>query len=171
MRWFRAKADYERWEEEVLLLQEELKRTHRTFRFLSDAWINSISRDKCKRGYSEYAHERASMYTRMANECHAAMVLAQVETHSPTTSEGDAGGDGDTSSEDNDVVDCDTGDGDPIEWNDDDDTEEEWENGSLDEYAIPSLFYSELRLRGPVLDNSLSRYVNYFNSTLVWTVH
>ena len=107
------------------------------------------------------------MYTRMANECHAAMVLAQVETHSPTMSEGDAGGNVYTSGEYDDVVDCDTGDGDPIEWNDDDDTEEEWENGSLDEYAIPSLFHSELCLRCPVLDDSLSRYVNYFNSTLV----
>jgi hypothetical protein len=59
----------ERWDEEVLMLQEELRRTRRTFAFLSHAWAQTKTTHGCKPGYAEYANERSEMYASMADDC------------------------------------------------------------------------------------------------------
>jgi hypothetical protein len=73
VRWFRAKADVERWEEEERILRKEFEFTYHTFKFLSEAWIKTITtRSDAAPGYVAYAHERAEMFEKMANDCSAA---------------------------------------------------------------------------------------------------
>ena len=68
--WFRAKADMERWKEEVHILRAEMKCTSRTFTFLSDAWkAAGVHRGPQKAGYLAYALERSDMYSIMASRC------------------------------------------------------------------------------------------------------
>ena len=70
VRWFRAKAELDRWNEEVCILEAEFARTARTFEFLSNAWAQSVKGPiGDKRGYSAFASERSDMYARMARNC------------------------------------------------------------------------------------------------------
>ena len=69
VRWFRAKAEMERYEEEVLILHQEIKRTQRTFTFLSNVWTSKAESESSRPGYSAFAYERADMYSRMASDC------------------------------------------------------------------------------------------------------
>jgi hypothetical protein len=63
----------ERWEEEERILRKEFEFTYRTFKFLSEAWIKTTTTNpNSAPGYVAYAHERADMFTGMANECVAA---------------------------------------------------------------------------------------------------
>ena len=59
----------ERCEEEVLMLHQEIKRTQRTFIFLSNVWVSKAESESSKPGYSAFAYERADMYSRMADDC------------------------------------------------------------------------------------------------------
>ena len=70
VRWFRARADMQRWDEEERLLREEFKRCYRTFRFLMYVWTKTTHSSLAdKAGYLAYAHERADMYKSMADDC------------------------------------------------------------------------------------------------------
>ena len=70
VRWFRARADMERWQEEVIILREEFRRTYRTFMFFSYAWRKSgLQFAESKVGYHAYALGRASIYLALAVQC------------------------------------------------------------------------------------------------------
>ena len=70
VRWFRARADMERWQEEVIILREEFRRTYRTFMFFSNAWRKSgLQFAESKVGYHAYALGRASIYLASAVQC------------------------------------------------------------------------------------------------------
>lgn len=70
VRWFRARADMQRWDEEEQLLREEFKRCYRTFRFLMYVWTKTTHTSLAdKAGFLAYAHERADMYNSMAEDC------------------------------------------------------------------------------------------------------
>ena len=69
VRWFRAKAEMERYEEEVLILHQEIKRTQRTFIFLSNVWTSKVESESSRPGYSAFAYECADMYSRMVSDC------------------------------------------------------------------------------------------------------
>ena len=71
VRWFHAKAEMECYEEEVLILHQEIKRTQRTFTFLSNVWTSKAESESSRPGYSAFAYERADMYSRMAGNCKA----------------------------------------------------------------------------------------------------
>jgi hypothetical protein len=73
VRWFRARAEVERWEEEERILRKEFEFTYRSFQFLSSTWSKTASvRTDRYPGYVSYAHERADMYLQMAKDCAAA---------------------------------------------------------------------------------------------------
>ena len=59
----------ERCEEEVLMLNQEIKRTKHTLIFLSNVWASKAKSELSKPGYSAFAYERADMYDRMAKHC------------------------------------------------------------------------------------------------------
>ena len=69
VRWFCVKAEMERYKEEVLILHQEIKRTQRTFTFLSNVWMSKAESESSRPGYSAFAYEHADMYSRMASGC------------------------------------------------------------------------------------------------------
>ena len=69
VRWFCAKAEMECYEEEVLILHQEIKRTQRTFTFLSNVWMSKAESESSRPGYSAFAYECADMYSCMASSC------------------------------------------------------------------------------------------------------
>ena len=69
VRWFRAKAEMECYKEEVLILHQEIKRTQRTFTFLSNVWTSKVESESSRPGYSAFAYECADMYSHMASDC------------------------------------------------------------------------------------------------------
>ena len=70
VRWFRARADMERWQEEVIILREEFKCTYRSFMFFSNAWRKAgLQFAESKVGYHAYALGRASIYLTLAVQC------------------------------------------------------------------------------------------------------
>ena len=63
----------ERWEEEEHILRKEFEFTYLAFKFQSDAWTKTItSLEIVRPRHVAFAHERASMYLKMANDCSAA---------------------------------------------------------------------------------------------------
>lgn len=65
MEWFRAKIDLKQWREEVEILDEELTRTARWFSKMGDLWRALASGStSSKRGFSEYAYQKADMFAR-----------------------------------------------------------------------------------------------------------
>lgn len=81
MRWFRARADMQRWVEEVEILEEEFRRFIRGCEKMSSVWdslagtlpvkygirLNSPNGAPTS-GYRVYALQKASMYQRMASD-------------------------------------------------------------------------------------------------------
>ena len=57
-------------------MQEELKRTRRTFAFFEHTWNAASALHSKKPGHAAYTLERAAMYAAMADECAAAQVSA-----------------------------------------------------------------------------------------------
>lgn len=70
VRWFRARADMHRWQEDVELIEAEFRRTIRSFENLASIWDKLAGKDK-REGYRAYGYRQSSMYTRMAKESRA----------------------------------------------------------------------------------------------------
>ena len=64
VKWFRARADRDRWQEDVEILEEELKRIQRGFTAYSDLWTQVASQES--EGKAAYAYRKAAMYRVMA---------------------------------------------------------------------------------------------------------
>jgi len=70
VQWFRAYADMWRWQEEVETLEAEFRRTTRSFERMAIVW-KALAEKHSQRGYAAYAHEKSSMYRKMAEVCRA----------------------------------------------------------------------------------------------------
>ena len=57
------------YEEEVLILHQEIKRMQHTFTFLSNAWVSKVESESSRLGYSAFAYERADIYLCMVSDC------------------------------------------------------------------------------------------------------
>lgn len=67
VQWFRARADMERWQEEVEILEEELRRMVRGCQRMDEVW--TVMANQCeKTGYKAYALQKASMFKCMGDE-------------------------------------------------------------------------------------------------------
>ena len=69
VQWFRVRAQMERWEEEVEIVEEEFRRTVRAYEATGRMWseLGEKSRTKGK-GYVAYALQKASMFEEMATD-------------------------------------------------------------------------------------------------------
>jgi hypothetical protein len=72
--WAKARARMMRWKEELLLIQEEMRRVVAYHKWKADWWRErSSTRDSVDQvilsGISGYAHKQAAMCTRMAEQC------------------------------------------------------------------------------------------------------
>jgi hypothetical protein len=72
VRWFRARANRDRWREEVEILEEEFRSTYRSFTRMSEVWEQLATRCETSlegRGRRAYAYRQVLMYDEMARTC------------------------------------------------------------------------------------------------------
>ncbi|PSR90759.1 hypothetical protein PHLCEN_2v4819 [Hermanssonia centrifuga] len=69
--WFRVNAVKDRWSEEAALLEEEMRRTVRFFRFQHHQWLDRSRRREREgeHGHAAYAKKHAHRYERLLQEC------------------------------------------------------------------------------------------------------
>ncbi|KAL0058522.1 hypothetical protein AAF712_014799 [Marasmius tenuissimus] len=66
--WFRAKADAQRWIEEVEILEEEFQQMIAGCNKMGDVWQQAAEAQNWVRGYIAYAHQKADMFCLMADK-------------------------------------------------------------------------------------------------------
>jgi hypothetical protein len=69
VQWFRARAQAQRWEEEVEILEEEFRRTIRSFERMAEVWRLLAKAPDMATGYSAYAFKHTQMFSEMAEDC------------------------------------------------------------------------------------------------------
>lgn len=69
VRWYREKAAVDRLQEELEILEEEFRRTHKSFERMDEVWQELAILNENVGGYSAYAWRKAKMYSRYAAEC------------------------------------------------------------------------------------------------------
>ncbi|KAF8520555.1 hypothetical protein JB92DRAFT_2786172 [Gautieria morchelliformis] len=87
VQWFRARAHRDRWREEVEILEEEFRRTYRSFTRMCEVWkVLAAGCDHSHAGVGRraYAHEQADMYEGMAAECQQKYEKAKGVVHRST---------------------------------------------------------------------------------------
>ena len=67
VRWFRAKAEAERYKEEIEILEEEIRRTFTSFSRLRTVW-EALAHGPHKSGYSSYAYKIAASWGKLADD-------------------------------------------------------------------------------------------------------
>jgi hypothetical protein len=67
VQWHRARAQAERWDEDVEILEEEFRRTVRGFARMSEVWTE-MGENGDTGGHRAYAMQKASAYGRMAKQ-------------------------------------------------------------------------------------------------------
>ncbi|EKM51133.1 uncharacterized protein PHACADRAFT_199966 [Phanerochaete carnosa HHB-10118-sp] len=72
--WFRMSALKARWEEEVVVIHEEMARTVRFFKFHQHFWLDVGEKhdESGMRGHGAYARKQAYMYERLVGRCSSA---------------------------------------------------------------------------------------------------
>ncbi|KAG6848674.1 hypothetical protein H0H93_014968 [Arthromyces matolae] len=105
VQWFRARADMERWVEEVELLEEEFRRLIRSCRRMREVWTDlaripsptttttkypvkrSISGESKTCGYTVYALQKADMYKQMEIDASTLFLAKEVDGSWPSEGE------------------------------------------------------------------------------------
>jgi hypothetical protein len=68
VKWFRDRSLRNRAREEREILEEEFKRTIRSYSYLQSVWV-SQAENQSSLGSRAYAHKQAAMMERLAREC------------------------------------------------------------------------------------------------------
>ena len=68
MKWFRERSTRNRLREEKEILEEELKRTVRSFSYLHRMWKTLADRSSAP-GEASYAHKQAAIFERLEADC------------------------------------------------------------------------------------------------------
>jgi hypothetical protein len=68
VQWFRARAQMERWEEEVEIVEEEFRRTVRSFEKMASVW-NELGVRSMQEGHAAYAFLKAHIFEGLAHDC------------------------------------------------------------------------------------------------------
>jgi hypothetical protein len=69
VRWYREKAAVERLKEELDMLDEEFRRTYKSFMRMTEVWKELAILNQSAPGYSAYAWRQVNMHIRFAEEC------------------------------------------------------------------------------------------------------
>ncbi|KAF7760546.1 hypothetical protein Agabi119p4_11222 [Agaricus bisporus var. burnettii] len=69
VRWYREKAAVDRLREELEILEEEFRRTYKSFTRMNEVWQELAILHENRRGYPAYAWRQADIYSKFANEC------------------------------------------------------------------------------------------------------
>ena len=81
VKWFRDRADRNRFREEVQILQAEFERTIVSHKRMAEVWTQLADTVSCP-GAAAYAHKKAEMYDGLAQECSKAYEVARKEAGS-----------------------------------------------------------------------------------------
>jgi hypothetical protein len=84
VKWFRDRADRDRFREEVQILQAEFERTVVSHKRMAEVWTQLADTVSCP-GAVAYAHKKAEMYDGLAQECSKAYEVARKEAGSVNT--------------------------------------------------------------------------------------
>jgi hypothetical protein len=84
VKWFRDRADRDRFREEVQILQAEFERTVVSHKRMAEVWTQLADTVSCP-GAVAYAHKKAEMYDGLAQECSKAYEVARKEVGSVNT--------------------------------------------------------------------------------------
>jgi hypothetical protein len=76
VQWLREKAKTQRWEEEIEILEEEFRRTIRSFERMAEVWALLAKAPNLALGASAYALKQAHMYGEMAENCREKFLVA-----------------------------------------------------------------------------------------------
>lgn len=76
VKWFRDRADRNRHQEEVKILEAEFGRTIVSHRRMAKVWGELAGRSKL--GAAAYAHKKVEMYRKLQNDCETAYKTAKV---------------------------------------------------------------------------------------------
>lgn len=76
VKWFRDRADRDRFREEVEILEAEFERTVLSHTRMADVWTQ-LADASSGPGAEAYAHKKACMYRGLANECSEAYDIAR----------------------------------------------------------------------------------------------
>jgi hypothetical protein len=79
VKWFRDRADRDRFREEVQILDAEFKRTIVSFSRMSQVWIE-LSDKAVDPGNAAYACKKAAMYRGLEEECEQAYAAVCLKT-------------------------------------------------------------------------------------------
>ena len=76
VKWFRDRADHDRFREEVQTLEAEFDRTIISHQRMAEVWCQ-LAGEGSGPGSAAYAHKKAEMYHGLANQCAQASVACR----------------------------------------------------------------------------------------------
>ena len=76
VKWFRDRADRDRFHEEVQILEAEFDRTIISYQCMAEVWCQLVG-EASRPGSAAYAHKKAEMYHGLANQCAQASVACR----------------------------------------------------------------------------------------------
>jgi len=84
VKWFRERADRNRFREEVDILEAEFERTTLSHMRMTKVWTQLADRyTPTHPGSAAYAHKKAHMYLELAKECSEAYIIARKQAGRP----------------------------------------------------------------------------------------
>ena len=75
VKWFRDRADRNRFREEVDILEAEFERTTLSHRRMAEVWTQ-LADTPTHPGSAAYAHKKVAMYSQLQNNCKSAYAIA-----------------------------------------------------------------------------------------------
>lgn len=79
VKWFRDRADRDRFREEMEILEAEFERTIISFRRMASSWLKLADQQlDCQHpGAAAYAHRKVAMYNALAHDCEVTYISAR----------------------------------------------------------------------------------------------
>ena len=77
LQWLKTRLDVTQWEEEVEILNSEMRRVFQFNCTLHTTWIKLANANPSKAGFEEYAKQAANVYAMRASECERRFALAK----------------------------------------------------------------------------------------------
>jgi len=69
VKWFRDRAERDRWKEEIEILEEEFVRTEKSHTTMMETWSALAEHRRGQPGWPAYANKQSEMYRELARDC------------------------------------------------------------------------------------------------------
>lgn len=88
LEWIHALAGNQRWKEHLILVREELRRTHEYFQYVSNAWLarepppdHNFVEPQMANGYQAFMYRQSQVYAGLASQAHGLYRTVVPESH------------------------------------------------------------------------------------------